>query len=36
MLYIPISMIHKYAITSAPRHGNRFLKMQRHADLGQI
>jgi hypothetical protein len=26
MLYIPISMIRKYVITSAPRHGNRFLK----------
>jgi hypothetical protein len=36
MLYIPISMIRKYAITSAPRHGNRFLKMPRRADLGQI
>jgi hypothetical protein len=27
MLYIPISMIRKYVITSAPRHGNRFKKM---------
>jgi hypothetical protein len=36
MLYIPISMIRKYVITSAPRHGNRFLKMPRRADLGQV
>jgi hypothetical protein len=26
MLYIPISMIRKYAITSAPRHRNRFSR----------
>ena len=30
------SIIRKCVITSAPRRGNRFLKMPRRADLGQI